>query len=145
MKKKLFLAAFVFAMLLVAAVPVLADEEKPEETVQTGWIKESYTYKKATFYNWYYADSNGELVKGWDVINGVTYYFSEDDGRMYSDGIHEIDGNDYFFYLSGALGTGWIYDDVWYYADSNGVLQSGWQTHIKSCAGAFAKAWACPA
>ena len=48
---------------------------------------------------------------------------------MYSDGIRYIDGQPYYFYPSGKLGTGWIttkYDDT-YYGGTDGVLRTGWQ------------------
>ena len=105
--------------------------------MQTGWIKETYTYDdEYTETSWFYADSSGRLAKGWKAIGGKWYYFAEWNA-MYSDGIYTIDGQPYYFYPSGELGIGWIkrthtYSDgysysEWYYADSSGVLQTGWK------------------
>ena len=105
--------------------------------MQTGWIKETYTYDDDyTETTWFYADSSGKLAKGWKAIGGKWYYFAEWNA-MYSDGINWIDGQPYYFYPSGELGVGWIkrthtYSDgysysEWYYADSSGVLQTGWK------------------
>ena len=109
----------------------------PSGAMQTGWIKETYTYDDDyTETTWFYADSSGRLAKGWKVIGGKWYYFSEWNA-MYSDGINWIDGVPYYFYPSGELGVGWIkrtytYDSgysysEWYYADSSGALQTGWK------------------
>ena len=102
----------------------------------TGWIKQEYTFHGDTYVNWYYADSSGALAVGWKFINKKWYYFGKD-FVMYSGGMYEIGNKHYYFYPSGAMGTGWIawtydYGDgtdytAWYYADSNGALMSGWQ------------------
>lgn len=103
----------------------------------TGWISNTYTYEDGTTYReWYYAGSDGALVEGWKKINGKWYYFGYY-YQMYSDGVRYIDGKPYYFYPNGELGTGWIkktyfYDSgysfsEWYYANSSGVLQTGWQ------------------
>ena len=105
----------------------------------TGWIKESFTVDSGyTYTNWFYANSSGALVNGWQKIGNTWYYFDPDYYSMYSDRILEVDGKAYFFYPSGAMGTGWIkrtydisyegYTEVdWFYANSSGVLQTGWQ------------------
>ena len=105
--------------------------------MQVGWIKETYTYDGETYTDWFYAKSSGELASGWEKIGNTWYYFDPSGNWMYCDDIYTIDGKDYYFYPSGALGIGWIketftYSDGytstnWYYADGNGVLQSGWQ------------------
>ena len=105
--------------------------------MQTGWIKRTGKNSDgSTWVAWLYADSSGALVTGWQKIGGVWYYF--DSGfYMYSNGIREIDGKNYYFYPSGAMLIGWVQNNstdgygrqysYWYYADSSGVLQSGWK------------------
>ena len=97
----------------------------------TGWIKRSLFLGleeqiPATY--WYYANSSGELQKGWQKIGGVWYYFSPYSCVMEADRCCTIDGKEYFFYESGAMGTGWCKwgSNTWYYANSSGVLQKGW-------------------
>jgi len=112
--------------------------------IQKGWIKtteevthwdadgEPYTVDEPI---WYYADSNGFLVEGWQTIKKDKYYFSG--YQMCHGGVWELeDGKAYYFAKSGALQTGWIketYTELWgtytntYYADANGVLRKGWQ------------------
>lgn len=141
MRKKILYALFIFVLALTVLAPqtVFADLQKQEddsEIVLSGWIKEEYSFHGDTYVDWYYADSNGNLVTGWQFINGKWYYFGKD-FVMYSDGMYEIGGKYYFFYPSGAMGTGWIartfeYGDgssdiVWYYASDSGALVSGWQ------------------
>lgn len=48
-----------------------------------------------------YRDENGELTKGWKVIDGKTYYFDKN-GRTVS-GKQTIDGKTYYFDLTGAM------------------------------------------
>jgi len=103
--------------------------------MQTGWIKKTFSDGSI---NWYYANSRGELLSGWQKINGVWYYFDPDSFWMYDMGAPvEIDGNSYFIAENGAMQTGWIKVSApfspghtftaWYYANASGVLQSGWQ------------------
>lgn len=58
--------------------------------------------------NWYYADSNGYILK---------------------DGWHTIDGKEYYMNASGVMYTGWftINDDSPYYCDETGARLYGWQ------------------
>ncbi|MBR3643439.1 MAG: hypothetical protein IKN57_08035, partial [Parasporobacterium sp.] len=140
MKKK-FLAILVFVLVMTLAAPltVFADGETQEDeagVIQPGWIREEYSFHGETYETWYYADSSGNLVTGWQYINGKWYYFDKA-FRMYADGVYEIGSKHYYFYPSGAMGIGWIaytYDfgdgtdhTIWYYADSSGALISGWR------------------
>lgn len=98
----------------------------------TGWYKdkEPFEIEGEVFYNWYYFDASGHMVKGWKQINNVWYYFDETDGWMYFWDGFEIDGKVYYFKKSGAMATGWCYDDYyeeWYYANAAGELLTGWQ------------------
>ena len=105
--------------------------------MQTGWIRQSGTNSEGTTWeSWFYADSSGALVKDWQKIKGVWYYFGSNN-IMYSNLMTKIDGKTYYFYPSGAMAIGWIrmdYSDShgnkytnWYYADSSGELVSGWK------------------
>ena len=74
---------------------------------------------------WCYVDENGNLVNGWQEINGKTYYFD-----YYILRIGEADG--YYLDHNGALDTtpGWKYlygHDVWYYVGEDGMLVNGWE------------------
>ncbi len=99
----------------------------------TGWISTKYNPLGVTY--WMYANNNGSLVKGWAKLNNKWYYFSED-YFMVRD-VYEIDGVNYLFNYDGQLSYGWVRekyvdscgdlkDGDWYYSDSKGVAQSGW-------------------
>lgn len=110
----------------------------PSGAMGAGWIKETRVFYGYEWAEWYYANSSGELQTEWQKIGDVWYYFDPNEFYMYSFGTYEIEGASYLFYESGAMGTGWCkltssYSDgsswtSWYYAKSNGVLQSGWLT-----------------
>ena len=70
---------------------VLIGEE--EFTGNDGWVEENGQY-------YYY--KNGEKQKGWQVINGKTYYLGGSDYRMFY-GINVIDGVTYEFTNNGQL------------------------------------------
>lgn len=87
---------------------------------------------------YYFADSNGiahAVNYGWNNIDGNRCYLKDDDSFAYY-GIYHIDGKpyyfvnyvmqtncsyeDYYFGADGAVVSGWIYDEgYWYYADPN--------------------------
>lgn len=104
--------------------------------IKNDWGK--YTSQYGDVY-WYYADSEGKLLTGWQKIGEYWYYFSVS-GSMYYGGYYNISDNEeasyYYFDASGHLKTGWIKvtnDDyymgtytAWYYADSSGKLAMGW-------------------
>ena len=110
----------------------------PSGAMGSGWIKETGSYYGYDWVEWYYANSSGALLSGWQNIGGVWYYFDTNNHTMFSNGVYEIGGASYFFYPSGAMGTGWCklsqtyYDGStltnWFYANSSGALQKGWQT-----------------
>ena len=69
---------------------------------------------------------------GWDYQNGAWYYYTSETYYLRNI-IQQIDGELYFFYPDGKMGTGWCkltltsggVDYVyWYYANSSGELQS---------------------
>lgn len=78
--------------------------------------------------HWYYADENGNLATGSQVIRGQKLYFAED--GLQAKGIFVIDaeGNRHFYDPdSGDLATNkFIGDgDSWYYFDENGQVVTG--------------------
>lgn len=128
--------------------------------MQTGWIYAAVenTYEdyqgneiKDNQYYWYYANSKGELARGWQMIDGNWYYFADPEANgwwygmpcsMYEDGTYGIlegEGEDaeevlYHFAPSGEMTTGWYYHTnetygygQWYYSAQNGVVYTGWQ------------------
>lgn len=88
----------------------------------TGWIQAGKYM--------YYAGKGGYLVKGWQIINGKTYYFSPDTGRMLT-GLQEIEKggktHKYYFGKDGKMHTGWKkIDGSWYCFSADGTMQTGW-------------------
>ena len=110
----------------------------PNGALGIGWCSWTETYSDGYSWTyWFYANSSGVLQNGWQKIGSVWYYFDLDDYDMYCDDWYEIDGKAYYFDRSGKMCTGWCsysesYPDgyswtEWYYANSSGVLQTGWQ------------------
>ena len=63
------------------------------------------------------------------VRDGVGWWYQCADGRGYlANGWYAINGSDYLFGPSGYMASGWLKraDGQWVYADSDGVLVSGW-------------------
>ena len=91
-----------------------------------GWLK----LKNGT---WYFDEETGVLVTGYQVIDGVPYYFNPEGsspGKMVLGNIF-IDGRRYYFnYRSGQLVTGWITGGAdgshKYYVNNDGSLKRGW-------------------
>ncbi len=72
---------------------------------------------------------------GWEYQNGAWYYYTSST-YYYRNTIQLINGEYYFFYPDGKMGTGWCKvtftsggeDYVyWHYAKSGGALASGWE------------------
>ena len=99
----------------------------PNGTMVTGWIQEQN--------DWYYFAENGAMQKGWIQLDNTWYYMDEDDGYMYYDCWHTLNGSTYRFNANGAMQVGWYQhfwngneDFDWYYYDANGVEHHGWLT-----------------
>ncbi len=120
----------------------------------------------------YYAEGGG-YVTGWKLLNGRWYVFSvtdctqqlgfqekasgsnqgwyyyKEDGRLYPEGWHEINGSLRYVEANGKFATGWkeapdgrhylgdsgysykgwqTIDSVWYFFSDSGVQQTGWRT-----------------
>lgn len=119
---------------------------------------------------YYFASDTGAMRTGWQFIDGSWYWFDDETGAMaasqafaggrwsrfdsqgrwlgYSDG-WVLDGNDWYWTVSGApqtgwhwingawywmsntdgkMATGWVWDgSAWYYMSPSGAMQTGWQ------------------
>ena len=77
----------------------------------TDYCREDAYEEYKEYCDWYYYFADGTKATGWQKINGVWYYFDEDDGWMYSEGVHHIDDEVYYFNKSGAMqASGWVKD-----------------------------------
>lgn len=78
-----------------------------------GWIQSSGS--------WWYRHNNGAYTTdGWELINGIWYYFDHS-GWIKTSGVW------YYLSSSGAMQTGWVKTDgLWYYLNSSGAMQTGW-------------------
>ena len=91
----------------------------------------------------YYLDASGEIVTGWQEIDGNTYYFHDEDGTLFT-GLCPIDLVFYYFDEQGIMQTGWIdghyytpegpmavglteIDGQLYYFQPDGYPAAGWQ------------------
>ena len=96
-----------------------------------GWRQEESEFGDK---RWYYYDSNGYVLTGWQKIGNYWYYFDEDIAAMHQDGIYTFWDDDtyteYYFDKDGRMQTGWIAysDNSWLYANSDGTLVlNGWK------------------
>ena len=85
--------------------------------INHGWNLDGWHWDNNGY--WTYYHNNVKNVNIWDNIEGKWYYFKED-GSMVHSGLHEINGNLYYFAESSAMETDWhkIPDDEsgsWYY------------------------------
>ncbi len=91
---------------------------------QNGWALVNNT--------WYWAGQSGALEGGWHLVNG-SWYWMDQQSKAMATGLLDLDGTKYYMTSSGAMATGWAYDEsdsCWYYAaDSanDGRLLTGWQ------------------
>ena len=100
----------------------------PSGAMQTGWIKETFTYDGKTITEWYYCESSGAQVLGWKKISNKWYYFEEDGEEGYMATGH--------WYITSANKA--------YLFDSNGVWQSGfsgWKSEAFIDAGVKYNKW----
>ncbi|MDD6730811.1 MAG: GH25 family lysozyme [Eggerthellaceae bacterium] len=104
----------------------------------SGWIQDNGSWH-------YYV--KGQPAKGWQTINGETYYFSSTTGAMQT-GWLRANGSWYFFDASGALKTGWLLDGgTWYYLDGTGAMAIGWRNvngawyYFDASSGAMQTGW----
>lgn len=72
----------------------------------------------------------GSMGAGWVYGYGspaANYFFDRETGRMYRDGIFDVDGQaKYFFNVSGAMQTGWVQiEGATYFFGSDGKMYTG--------------------
>ena len=114
----------------------------PSGAMQTGWIKETFSYDGKTITEWYYCDSSGAQVFGWKKISNKWYYFEEDveEGWMATGPWYITSEKKMYLFDSNGVWqggfTGWksepFFDDdgvkynIWFYF-KKGVGIDGWQ------------------
>ncbi|MCQ2483414.1 MAG: DUF4214 domain-containing protein [Clostridia bacterium] len=111
--------------------------------MQHGWV-----FIENPYGIYYFDDTTGKALRGWQKIDGFTYYFT--DNYTAAIGFVTISGNVHYFNIIGEMQTGWVYlndskesyyfdpetgvmhvgwleykNDI-YYFDSNGVMHTGW-------------------
>ena len=102
-----------------------SEDTKEDKVVQ---VFKGWHYDKG----WYYYDTNGNKLYGWQKIDGKWYYLDgnnvEKPGVMLADCSYMINGRTYFFEGGGVMLTGWVRrPEGWYHTDVNGAMQTGWQ------------------
>lgn len=71
---------------------------------------------------WFYADSDGVLQRGWQLIGERWYHLDSESGTMNTGWFHDADGIWYFLAPSGQMVTGWnSIDDGEYFFNSSGA------------------------
>ena len=95
------------------AAPVTPDVDVPTPTLN-GWK----TLPQGTVYY-----RNSVKLKGWQTLDGTTYYFDAK-GYLQTGWLH-LEDNWYYLSSTGARQTGWVkVKNVWYYLGSDGVMRS---------------------
>ena len=95
------------------AAPVTPDVDVPMPTLN-GWK----TLPQGTVYY-----RNSVKLKGWQTLDGTTYYFDAK-GYLQTGWLH-LEDNWYYLDSTGARQTGWVkVKNAWYYLDSDGVMLS---------------------
>ena len=106
---------------------------RPDGAMGTGWcLKEWPTGEGTSYQDWFYAEPDGQLVEGWQYINGAWYYFEDTSGYApyMCRGASNIGGTWYVFQDSGALvnTAGWVHTAAsWFYTNARGVPETGWK------------------
>ena len=136
-KMKSFRQMMAVVIVLLAAWMVMPC---PAQAAGEKWVKEGDL--------WFYRDSEGNNLTGWQKINGKWYYLDLWSGYMYADGAYFIDGKIFLFEKNGAMvgeKGGWskltfqftwedeegnehteTYDE-WVYTKKGGEILTGWQ------------------
>ena len=107
---------------------------------KSGWVKDtryedySWEINGKYYYDWFYASSSGALLKGWQKINNVWYFFENGEDStpyMFWGDCYNINGVIYIFDLNGKWisAPGWQsikwndYTD-WFYLDNAGKCRT---------------------
>ena len=94
--------------------------------MQTGWV----WVDDDEHQGWWYFDEDGKMVTGWLRLGNTWYYLDTVSGRMYDNGLAQIDGQTYYFYDWGGMANDWWYEaeDGWYFFKGDGSMQrSSWR------------------
>ena len=107
----------------------------------TGWRKSGDTYVyyidgnvQTGFFvvggKKYYGRENGQIVKGWQLIDGHYYLFDGEGAMMMSAWVQDGSGNWMWLDANGHMATG-ITDaaGTWYLMDNDGHMLKGWQLY----------------
>ena len=98
---------------------------KDGNLIRTGNFKKNGEWVKEGG-NWYYYDSNSDIVRNqWKLISGKYYYFDKD-GIMQTGWLKD-NSNWYYLNMNGDMVIGWKeINNIWYYFNKNGEMQTGW-------------------
>lgn len=127
MKKKMicFAASVIAVSLAAGSVCYAAEKHAFDEhgvMVQDAWY---YNYDDN---KWYYMDSNGVAVKGWQQVEGRWYYLLSN-GVMAADGWRTIGSVKYYFDEDGIMRqNGYVGEK---YLDSNGIHDSRYDIKVR--------------
>jgi len=76
---------------------------------------------------YYFSPDDGNMVTGWQTVDGHTYYFGNDGVR--ASGWIQVDGKTFYLGADGKAVTGkQTIDKETYYFSHNGQMATGWQT-----------------
>lgn len=80
--------------------------------------------------NYTFRDSNGQNVSGWQLINGLWFYFDPaNNNKAVKDSWKMIDNKWYYFNSYCQMQIGWLsFGGQWYYLNPNGDMAAGWIT-----------------
>lgn len=123
MKRNIKLLASLMLVLIMLFLFAGCAETEPEPTEPvdlSGWINQDGIIR--------YRDEKGNLVRGWQTLEGNLYFFHPETGDM-AMGWKQIGNTRYYFDSNGVRATGWVREDgKSYYLDAEGKLLRGWQT-----------------
>lgn len=81
-------------------------------------------------WHWYYFNDGGQMLAGWQQINGKSYYLGADNDGAMKYGWQKLDNVWYYLGGSGdgAMATGWKkISGRWYFFSDDGIMKYGWQ------------------
>lgn len=117
---------------------IKASQEEAEELVgnnnQTE-VTEKAGWKMLDDGNWVLYDTSGNKCTGWINDNNHLYYLDKITGIMQVGWFYDYDRGAWYYLnptsdgTKGAAKTGWIYDNAWYYLESNGAMKTGWLSY----------------